>query len=80
MDWRTRILIERLVGEGIDVTAIPAFVRSVAYMVLASPHLSLRELNSRLYLLGWKDIELDVDTLQIVLAIFEPDFQPSSHS
>ena len=70
MEQLIRILIERLTGKGMEVTAIPAYLRNFAQTVLAYPHITLSELNDQLRFLGWDDFELDNDTFYL---IFEPD-------
>ena len=73
MEQLIRILIERLTGKGMEVTAIPAYLRNFAQTVLAYPHITLSELNHQLQFLGWDDFELDNDTFFLILAVFEPD-------
>ena len=67
MDQIIRIMIERLVGKGMELATIPAYVRDVANTFAPDPLLSLQELNRRLQLLGWFDFELDDHTLQLIL-------------
>ena len=67
------ILIERLTGKGMEVSAIPAFIRDLANTIVAHGYSSLQELNGRLQSLGWDDFELDDYTLQLIIAIFERD-------
>ena len=63
-------LIERLVGKGIEINTIPAYIRDLANILAMNSHLTLEELNGRLRSLGWDDFELDDHTLQLVLANF----------
>jgi len=76
-----RALMIRLAGKGMEVTSIPAYVRTVANSLIAHPTLSLEELNEHLRLLGWESVELDDYTLQLILAIFESDsvHEPSQY-
>ena len=78
MEQIIRILIERLTGKGMEVTAIPAYLRNFPQTVLAYPHITLNELNDQLQFLGWDDFELDNDTFYLILAVFESDltFKP----
>ena len=48
------------------------------YKELAARHtrISLTEVNERLHLLGWEDVDLDYHTLQLAIASFERD-QPT---
>ena len=73
MENLIRILIGRLVGKGMEIDTIPAFIRDLANTMVANSHSSLQELNRRLKSLGWNDFELDDYTLQLIIAILEPD-------
>ena len=74
MDRVISILVERLVGKGIKISAIPDFIRDVANYITVNPSIDLSELNRKLHLIGWEDIELDEYTLRIIIEIFESDF------
>lgn len=69
MDSHTRLLINHLAGKGMEVTTIPGSFRNLANTLLANPNLSLAELNSRLRTLGWDKIEVDDETLHLVIEI-----------
>jgi len=69
----TGILVKRLAGKDMEVSTIPAFFRDLANTIVAHGYSSLRELNGRLWSLGWDDFELDDYTLQLIIAIFERD-------
>jgi len=66
------ILTERLVGKGMEISTIPAFIRDLANTMVANGYSGLQELNRRLQSLGWDDFELDDYTLQLIVASFEP--------
>lgn len=72
-------LIERLVGKGMEINTIPAYIRDLVNILAMNSHLSLEELNDRLRSLGWDDFELDDHTLQLILANFETEGPISSH-
>ena len=74
MEELIRILIDRLVGKGMAINTIPAFIRDLANVMVANGYSNLRELDSRVRSLGWDDFELDDHTLQLIIAILEPDF------
>ena len=74
MEPLIRILIDRLLRRGIEITTIPAYIRDVANAITVNCSSSLEELNRRLYVLGWNDFALDDYTLELIMAIFEPDF------
>ena len=71
-------LIERLVGKGMEINNIPAYIRDLANILAVNSHLNLEELNGRLGSLGWDDFELDDHTLQLILANFETNGPMSS--
>ncbi len=73
MEDLIRVLINRLVTKGMEITTIPAYVRDLANTIAANGYSSLQELNRRLKSLGWDDFELDDHTLQLIIAGFEPD-------
>lgn len=73
MEELIRILIRRLVGKGMEISTIPAYIRDLANTMVAHGCPSLQELNRRLQSLGWDDFELDDYTLQLIIAIFGPD-------
>lgn len=71
MDRIIKILIERLVGKGIEVSTIPAYIRNLANIIAVDAYLSREELNRQLQLMGWDDFELDDHTFQLIMAVFE---------
>ena len=73
MDQHIRLMIEQLTGKGIEITDIPAFIRDMVNSIVISPYISLSELNRRMLLMGWNDIELDGYTLQFIVKLFESD-------
>jgi hypothetical protein len=73
MDTLIRILIERLINKGMEISTIPAYIRDLANTIAVQGYSGLGELNTRLQSLGWDDFELDEYTLELVAAIFEPD-------
>lgn len=80
MDLIIRVLIDRLTGKGMELSSIPAFIRNLANTMAVSPRMSLQELNSRLHMLGWSDIELDEYTFQLILTSFNDHrgYQPTA--
>jgi hypothetical protein len=72
MEELIEILVGRLVGKGMEITTIPAFIRDLANTMVAHGYSSLQELNRQLQALGWEDFELDDYTLQLIVATFEP--------
>ena len=72
MEQLIRILIKRLVGGGMEIWTVPAYIRDLANIIASNGYSSLQGLNRRLQSLGWEDFELDDYTLQLIIAIFEP--------
>ena len=66
----TRILIDRLVGKGMDINTIPTYIRDFGRTISVKPSPTLQDLKQHLKLLGWHDFELDDHTLQLILANF----------
>ncbi|MCK4792981.1 MAG: hypothetical protein KAV87_55135 [Desulfobacteraceae bacterium] len=56
-----------------EISIIPAFIRDLANTMVANGYSSPQGLNRRLRSLGWDDFELDDYTLQLIIAILEPD-------
>jgi len=67
----TQSLIIRLARQGIDPAVIPAFIRNVGRTPALDPMMTIPELNRRISSLGWRDVELDYNTLQLVITNFE---------
>ena len=66
-----KTLRKRLKAKGMEGAVIQAYLRNIANILATENLLSLRELNSRLRLLGWDDVELDDYTLDLLRAIFD---------
>ena len=67
MDEVIKVLIERLVGKGMKIDTIPAYVRDLSNTIEALSDSNLDELNRKMELLGWNEIHLDDHTLQLIL-------------
>lgn len=73
MDCIIRILIERLVVKGMEISAIPAFIRNLANKFAVNAYLSREELNRQLELTGWHDFDLDDRTLKLIMTVLVSD-------
>jgi len=73
MSQLKQILIQRLEKKGIEPSAIPGFVRSLANSFFVYPHMNLMRVNNHLHYLGWNGFELDYFTLQLALECLEAD-------
>jgi hypothetical protein len=80
VDELIKILINRLVNKGMEVTSIPAYVRDLANTMAEKGNLGPGALNRRLEMLGWDDFTLDEYTLELVTAMFEQDVEYKSPS
>ncbi len=68
-----KTLINELKEKGIEGKIIPRFIKDIAYSFQIDPTVSLSDVNDRLHLLGWEDVDLDYHTLQLAIASFERD-------
>ena len=80
VDELRKILINRLVNKGMEITSIPAYVRDLANTIAVNGYLGPGGLNQRLEMLGWDDFQLDEYTLELVIALFEQDVEYKSPS
>lgn len=75
MEDLMKVLMQRLLEQGLDPVAIPAFVRNLSQVIGTNPNIGITELNRQLCVLGWDDMKLDNVTYQLGVAVFEPDFE-----
>ena len=68
MDRLNEALTQRLEKKGLSPVAIPGFIRNVANTMSASHRIGMEEMNKRLHLLGWDTVELDYQTLELIIA------------
>ncbi|MEE9566195.1 MAG: hypothetical protein V3W17_01725 [Desulfobacteria bacterium] len=54
--------------KGLSPVAIPGFIRNVANTMSASHRVGMEEMNKRLHMLGWDTVELDYQTLGLIIA------------
>ena len=73
MDVLIRVLIERLVNKGMEVSCIPSYIRDLGNTIAVNGYADFEELNKRLQLLGWDGFDLDEHTFQLISAVFEQD-------
>ena len=64
-----KVLIKHLESKGLAPDVIPAFLRNLTEVLVDSQ--DLWQINRRLNLLGWNEIELDYRTLELADACFE---------
>jgi hypothetical protein len=68
MERLNDILLQRLTMKGIAPSIIPRFIKDLTYTLAIDAQMNLGEINRRLHLLGWYDVEVDEHTLQLILA------------
>ena len=68
MEQLNDILLQRLEVKGIAPDTTPRFIKDLTYTLAIDPQMNLGELNRRLHLLGWYELEVDEHTIQLVLA------------
>lgn len=73
MDKIIRVLIDRLTSKGIQMDAIPGYVRNMLNVIAVDPFISLEELRKAMQSIGWNASDVDYHTYQLVLAIFGPE-------
>ncbi len=67
------VLFDRLEEKGIELNAIPGFIRSLVRSVGMDPQMSLTQIEKQLHYLGWDEFDLDYHTLQLAIACFEAE-------
>ncbi len=68
MDVLHNILLQRLINKGLSRDMLPGFIRNLTRTLYSNPDITLRELNRKLDWLGWNQIEIDMHTLDLILA------------
>jgi hypothetical protein len=68
MDVLHNILLQRLINKGLSRDMLPGFIRNLTRTLYSNPDITLRELNHKLDWLGWNQIEIDMHTLDLILA------------
>ena len=66
-----KILIHRLVDQGMGLNMIPGFIRSLANTFTYHPHMNLQQANDRMQQMGWGDFELNYFTYRLAVECLE---------
>lgn len=74
MDPVKPLLIDRLIKRGADPSSVDAILRSLSKVLFADPNIDPAAANEKLHYLGWQEIEVDYQLLQLALAHFESGF------
>ena len=77
MDDYKQLLIDRLKSKGMDAALIPAFLKALMRIVSSSPSIVAAEVNQKLNALGWNEVSVDYNFLQIAIACLETDAKQS---
>ena len=64
-------LLRRLAAKGISTEYLQGFVGDLATIIGAYPQMESSQVSRRLHLLGWRGIEMDDHTIQMVIAVME---------
>jgi hypothetical protein len=66
-----QLLIQRLESQGMEISIIPGFIRSLTNCFAHNSQVDVRQANQRLQYMGWDDFDLDYHTLQLAASCFE---------
>jgi len=66
-----QLFTKRLERMGMEIGIIPAFIKSLSNIIFLNSDMTLLQVNDRLRLLGWDDVELDYHTFQLAIAFLE---------
>jgi hypothetical protein len=66
-----KALIHRLVAKGVKLDDIASFIGSLANSMSFDAHITLEEINRRMCISGWSDIELDEHIFELARSCFE---------
>lgn len=67
MNQLKEAILKRLTKKGLAAIEIPLFMKDVKKTFVTAPRMDLRMMNGRLQVLGWKSVELDDSTLQMIV-------------
>ena len=73
MDLVRHALYQNLEKKGMPQGMIPGFLRSLLNYVLTDPHMDHLEINHRLQIMGWNEIELDYHTFELAKTWMEAE-------
>jgi hypothetical protein len=67
------LLAERLKRQGVEPHEMPGFLREMAKLLSADPDLPPAAANQRLQYLGWSEVTVDYQSLQLAAACLQED-------
>jgi hypothetical protein len=68
-----QLLLTRLQQQGIEPDDLPLFSRDLKELLKSKPGSDVATLNERLNVLGWHQVQLDYQSLQLALAWMESE-------
>jgi len=60
--------VARLGKLGVEDPWVQRFVKDISFLFESNPSMECWELNNRLHLLGWNDVEVDVSLMELARA------------
>ena len=66
-----KILIERFEKRGVEPVLIPGLLKNILATLKDRPDITHEQVSEKLHYIGWKDFDLDENTLQIIIADYE---------
>ncbi len=70
MNHLKETLFNRLENNGIELSAVPGFLRNLANSLVINPMMNLAQIQRQLCYLGWNDFDLDYHTWQLAIEYF----------
>jgi hypothetical protein len=65
------VLLQRLRREGVTMPSLQLLVKDLMNSFALNPAMECGELNNRIHLLGWGDVEVDYHICELARAAFE---------
>ena len=67
------LLTDRLKSKGMDPALIPAFLKTLTYLISSDPGIDPAHASRKMHSLGWNEVTVDYHCLQIAIACLEAD-------
>jgi hypothetical protein len=65
------VLLSRLRREGVTLRSMPLLIKDLMNSFTLNPAMECNELNNRIHLLGWGEVEVDYHICELARATFE---------
>ncbi|MGE5839962.1 MAG: hypothetical protein ACM34H_08495 [Deltaproteobacteria bacterium] len=66
-----KVLLERFEKKGVEPVLIPGLLKNIVAALRDRPDITYREMSEKLRYIGWKDFDLDENTMQIIIADYK---------